>query len=348
MDSTWFRQGFSGFVSSLLLMTLLGSGASAAPPEPTPISGPDADRGGTVVKDIRELRFFDANGDSHVFELEELPVRAKRGRGGVLQISPVASGTYATDTDYLLIHPFSGAVDFAGPGPVRLHGSNLQGFSRLDFADANGDGLAYRFREIPAREGPFSGALLLSVGPVDQPNRNAVMAIFPGDETVGFAGNVVVRGKLGVEGIPVVLGEPLDADGKQLRGLPDDPCGTCAVRLDYLDGDGDGRVDAAESVESLDGATGCESGQFCTRTLSVSVPAGGTKRVEFEEAFRSGLPQLVQNETFRPTEDAENRVPAVTVESILREDGAVTGVVLRNGHAARDHSVTVGIQGVVR
>lgn len=348
MDTVKLRLPGSGifFLAACLLLFTTGTASGR---EATPMQEPQEDRGGTVVESIQQLRLYDANGDSHVFEIEELPAWARSDRAGALQISPVASGTYATDTDYLLIHPGTGAVVFGGNGSVDLRGSSLLEVRGLRFSDDNTDGREFRIEELGAGAGQFSG--MLRVVGVDESGKNLnmiFMDVKQGAPWVGFPGHVVVNGHLGTRGNPTTLGEPLDANGESIRGLPEQSCGTCAVRADRFDADGNGRVDVAETAESLSGAVGCETGQWCTDVQSFEVPAGETRRVSFERSFSHGLPRLVETPTYQP-DGSRDRVPAITVESVLRDDGGdVTGVVLRNGDADTAHSGSVAIQGIAR
>lgn len=332
------------FIAILGILFLSTQVLRAAPPKEdattmaSPSESSQKQKRGHQVKNVTELRLYDKNGDSHVFEIEELPPEAGSGRRGSLQISPVASGTYSTDTDYFLIEPQTGAVLFGGKGPVNLRGSKLSGIKQLHLQDRNKDGQHYHFRE--ASGGLFDGALGLIAG------KTAVL-LADTQGRVGFIQDVFIRGELGGDGFPVQLGEPLHAQGHSLTGLKENPCATCAVRVDFLDQNADGRVDSADSVQSLDKTVGCRSGQLCSRTVSVRVPAGETKRINFERAYVSGFPQLVQNPTFQP-EGSADRLPSLSIESVERnDDGAVTGVVIRNGDADTVHTGSVGIHGVV-
>lgn len=319
----------------------------AAARQTTAISGPEENRGGTVVESIREVRFYDANGDSHVFEVEELPSWAGDERAGALQVSPVASATYATDTDYLLIHPRTGRVDFGGSGPLDLQGSHLLQLGGLEFKDRNDDGLNFRLHELGPEAKGFGGMFRFQAE--RQTGREVTLLLInPDQKWVGFPEDVGIRGKLGVAGVPITLGEPLHVNNQPVRGLPEEPCETCAVRADHFDADGNGRVDVAETVEDLRGAAGCEAGQWCTTTKDFEVPAGETVRVDFDRTFSRGLPQLVETPTFQP-DGSSDRVPAITIQSVLHaDDGGVTGVVLRNGDADAAHTGSVAIQGIVR
>ncbi len=335
---------FEYLVTGLLLAAVGGFTLSPAAAEDRPattLSGPH-DRGGTNVEDVRQLRFQDANGDSHVFEVEELPSWASGDRAGAFQVSPVARATYDRDTDYLLIHPKSGAIDLGGGGPLRLHGSPLRGADGLRLRDRNGDGFRFLLREITST-GPLDGLVRLGFHPGP--------TLLIGDPRTGnaaFANGLGIRGTLGVRGLTTTLGEPLEADGNALRGLAFDPCETCAVRRDFVDADMDGTVDRAHSVRSLEASVGCESGQLCSETTEVTVPAGATKKVSFERTFSSGLPRIIRNETFAPGEESPHRVPALTIEEVQRgAEGSITGLMIRNGHADEPHTGTIGIQGVV-
>lgn len=334
---------FEGLVTGLLAAAVVGftlSPAAAQDGPATTLSSP-GDRGGTNVEDVRQLRFQDADGDSHVFEIEELPGWASGDRAGALQISPVARATYERDTDYLLIHPKSGAIDLGGVGALRLHGSPILGPYRLVFGDHNDDGTHFMLHEIT--DGPFDG--LFRFGVLGNPG---ILLAHPETGNVAFVNGVGLRGPLGVRGLATRLGEPLEADGQPIRGLSSDPCDTCAVRRDFVDADRDGMVDRAHSVRSLEASVGCESGQLCSKSTEVTVPAGGTVTVSFERSFASGQPRIVRNETFAPGDESPHRVPALTVEEIRRGDGgSITGLVLRNGDAEASHTGMVGIQGVV-
>lgn len=301
---------------------------------------------GRNVEGVRELQFFDANRDGHVFEIEELPGGAGSARVGTLQISPVVGEADSHDTDYVLIHPKTGAIDFKGPGSKRFHGSAVSDVGEINLADNGKDGRTFRLHEFQQAKGPFRGILRLMVEG-EGPGDTTALIVHPHHGWVGVPNDLIVRGHLGAEGIPVTLGEPLEVNGQRVRGLAADPCATCAVRLDYFDENEDGKVDAAETVGSLEQTVGCQSGQLCSTMREVRVPGGETQRIEFERSFASGLPQLAVNPTFRPAE-SEDRVPVFTIESVTRnERGHITGVVVRNGDADTAHSAVVGIQGVV-